>query len=308
MLALVLVATFVASAVGEGFSFRDLYKYQACGLSSTINTNWKQLGLERIGQHNWLARFSVCERSSEKEVFWLMAQGNKLQEWKLTFPDSSTDDDDVACEKLHEIDMSHEKNNILVYASYQNTVADSNVADCQVKNLVFANDYSKSNPSDIDWREVKEFLLNRQVPGANANKIKADAQVLYKEIIDSVTTYQMSGATIHQTFGQFNKTVALGLLEVLNAPETPLVPFENFNYELKTGDCEQAFDLQHLGLTNFKLCYPTSFDRKWYIRVVQTVDLRQRRNLNAAKFFPYYDPLMVYAPPSRLFARPPPVS
>ena len=49
----------------------------------------------------------------------------------------------------HRRARAHEKNNILVYACS----ADSNVADCQVKNLVFANDYSKSNPSDIDWSE-----------------------------------------------------------------------------------------------------------------------------------------------------------
>ena len=96
MLALVLVATFIASAVGQ-FQFPALHKIEACGLSSAINSNWKQLGalsnddtsfftIDPEGPY-WLAQFSVCVDTPTSEKVLLMAEGNKLQEWKLTFLD-----------------------------------------------------------------------------------------------------------------------------------------------------------------------------------------------------------------------------
>jgi len=357
----VIAASLVSLAKGRnkhpGFG---AFNSSKCGLATLppLNTNWGtlQLGLghSRFKSNKWLNADSYCETYSADHPFYryyvFVTDNNKLQEWKLTWEAQPANGDvPDACEKIHDIDMSDQADNILVHASYQDTVDQTKTPGdrtCQVKNLVFVKDYSDVPPEEFDWRPVREILFlfsGVETPGVetppqaldDGDKARARNRrqdeipkvvipniiKLYEEVVESVKTYQMSGARVYETDGQFNKTIALGLLQIAESGDMSVFEFTDA-YQRTLEELDDADKTHVSGVLsalnsalpplnwNIVALEPNSLqDGKWYLTIIST----NVETPNDGYFYPYYDPLKTYAQPLHQvvrpqFVRPPPVS
>ena len=125
--------------------------------------------------------------------------------------------DEMECKTIHEIDMPQEADNILAYVSYQSMIPYAwggkpmTPSDCDVKNLLFVKDLSKTDEqvNGVHWKDLYDLFTSRAanvpsqvqtlVASISNDKLTEAIETIYRDVVNSVRTYQVRGADAHET-------------------------------------------------------------------------------------------------------------